>query len=115
MAIVLNLKIFLECLNANIPKTISRKERKHNLRDNCKIINRISDDEKTVFIGPRKLSVGHPQDKTLRKLYLYTDADVEKIDQLIEYLLSINTTVAWTTEDKLYQAIDINTYLQQVL
>lgn len=80
------------------------------MRDNCKIINRISDDEKTVFIGPRKLSVGHPQDKTLRKLYLYTDADVEKIDQLIEYLLSINTTVAWTTEDKLYQAIDINTY-----
>lgn len=106
---------FLECLNVNIPKTISRKERKHNLRDNCKIINRISDDEKTVFIGPRKLSVGHPQDKTLRKLYLYTDADVEKIDQLIEYLLSINTTVAWTTEDNLYQAIDINTYLQQVL
>ena len=94
---------FLECLNANIPKTISRKERKHNLRDNCRIINRISDDEKTVFIGPRKLSVGH------------TDADVEKIDQLIEYLLSINTTVAWTTEDQLYQAIDINTYLQQVL
>ena len=41
-------KDFLECLNANIPKTISRKERKHNLRDNCKIINRISDDEKTA-------------------------------------------------------------------
>lgn len=39
----------------------------------------------------------------------------KKIDQLIEYLLSINTTVAWTTEDQLYQAIDINTYLQQVL
>lgn len=77
MAIVLNLKIF-GMFKCQYPKTISRKERKHNLRDNCKIINRISDDEKTVFIGPRKLSVGHPQDKTLRKLYLYTDADVEK-------------------------------------
>lgn len=106
---------FLEYINSKIPSTISRIDRKNNLRNNCAIINKISDDEKTVFIGPRKLSVGHPQDKTLRKLYLYTDADVKKIDKLIKHLLSVNTTIAWTTENNLYQAGDINTYLQQIL
>lgn len=106
---------FLKHLNANIPDTINRNERKDNLRNNCNIINRISDDERTVFIGPRRLTVGHPQDKTLRKLYLYTDAKAEEIDKLIKYLLKTNTTVAWTTEDNFDEAGDINAFLQQVL
>lgn len=41
-----------------------------------------------------------PQDKTLRKLYVYTDGNVEDIAELIQLLKKFNMTVAWTTKDK---------------
>ncbi|ALP38218.1 hypothetical protein ASL14_20620 [Paenibacillus sp. IHB B 3084] len=41
-----------------------------------------------------------PQDKTLRKLYVYTDGAVEDIAELIQLLKKFNMTVAWTTKDK---------------
>lgn len=53
------------------------------------------------------MSVGKPQDKTLRKLYLYTDADVKDIDELIKLLKKFNRTVAWTTEDNNHKSANI--------
>ena len=76
---------FLEELNSNIPLEIRQETKIKTLRENRKIISSldvVDEAKKTVLIGDKHLSVGKPQDKTLRKLYLYTDADVKDIDEL---------------------------------
>ena len=60
------------------------------------------------------LSVGNPRDKTLRKLYLYTDADPKDIDVLITLLKKFNRTVAWTTEDNNSKAADIHKLISKL-
>ena len=47
----------------------------------------------------------------LRKMYLYLDADYDKISKLIDDLKTKNMTVAWTTEDKRDMAADINEFI----
>ena len=82
---------FLEELNSNIPLEIRQETKIKTLRENRKIISSldvVDEAKKTVLIGDKHLSVGKPQDKTLRKLYLYTDADVKDIDELIKVVKS---------------------------
>lgn len=102
---------FLKQLNDKIPLNLDQKVKIETLRRNKNIIqslNIVDEAEKTVLIGPRHLSSGTPKDKTLRKLYLYTDADPSDIATLIKLLKASNQTVAWTTEDKRDKAMDIN-------
>ena len=101
---------FLNQLNEAIPLEVSQESKIRTLRDNKNIIetiNVIDEADKTVFIGDKKLSVGSPQDKTLRKLYIYTDANVEDVTALIKILKKMNRTVAWTTENSRYKIADI--------
>lgn len=101
---------FLEELNSNIPLEIRQETKIKTLRENRKIISSldvIDEAKKTVLIGDKHLSVGKPQDKTLRKLYLYTDADVKDIDELIKLLKKFNRTVAWTTDDNNHKSANI--------
>ena len=101
---------FLNQLNESIPLKITQETKIRTLRSNRNIISLlgvVDETEKTVLIGDKRLSVGKPQDKTLRKLYLYTDADVKDIDVLIKLLKKFNRTVAWTTEDNKYKSADI--------
>lgn len=101
---------FLSQLNENIPLEISQDVKVRTLRDNKSIIrtlNVVDESEKTVLIGDRHLSIGTPQDKTLRKLYLYTDANPKDVTDLIKLLKKLNRTVAWTTEDNNYRVADI--------
>lgn len=101
---------FMEQLNNAIPDHLDSIEKIHYLRANRHILqylNVIDEREKTVLIGDKKVSNGTPQDKTLRKLYLYTDAQPNDIDVLIRLLKLANRTVAWTTEDQRYRAKNI--------
>lgn len=101
---------FLNQLNENIPLEIPQDLKVRNLRNNSALIrqlNVIDESEKTVLIGDKRLSVGTPNDKTLRKLYLYTNASSEDVTCLIKLLKKLNRTVAWTTEDNGYKAADI--------
>lgn len=101
---------FLNQLNESIPLKITQETKIRTLRSNRNIISSlgvVDETEKTVLIGDKRLSVGKPQDKTLRKLYLYTDADVKDIDVLIKLLKKFNRTVAWTTEDNKHKSADI--------
>lgn len=101
---------FLIQLNQNIPLEVSHEASVQTMRRNRNLLPHdiVDDNDKTVLIGDKHLSVGTPQDKTLRKLYLYTNANPGHIDELIKLLKKFNRTVAWTTEDKRYQAVDIN-------
>lgn len=108
---------FLEELNANIPFEVVQETKIKTLRENRNIVSSlgvIDEAEKTVLIGDKLLSVGKPQDKTLRKLYLYTDADVKDIDELIKLLKKLNRTVAWTTERNNYRSVDIRNLISSL-
>lgn len=107
---------FLEQLNLSIPQNLTRQQKIGNLRKNKDIIkdvNVIDEADKTVLIGKRFLSNGKPQDKTLRKLYLYTEGTDEEITQLIQQLKSTNHTVAWTTEDRRRETVTINSLINK--
>lgn len=101
---------FLNQINQSIPQKVGLEEKIKTLRENKDIISTVGIDEaeKTVLIGPRKLSKGEPQDKTLRKLYMYTEESASVITELIYKLKNANMTVAWTTEDQRFRAADIN-------
>lgn len=101
---------FLNQMNQAIPLGIDMEQKVRTLRTNKKIIRTVGldDIEKTVLIGTRELSVGKPQDKTLRKLYMYTEESEKEITEFIKNLKKTNMTVAWTTEDQKFRAANIN-------
>lgn len=106
-----NFHRFLEQLNDKIPLKISPETKLKTLRNNRNIIKElgvVDEADKTVLIGHRQLTTGHPRDKTLRKLYLYTNAHPSDIAQLIRLLKKFNMTVAWTTKDNKENAVDIH-------
>lgn len=103
-------ELFLNQMNQAIPLEIDMEQKVRTLRTNRKIIRTVGldDIEKTVLIGTRELSVGKPQDKTLRKLYMYTEESEKEITDFIKNLKKANMTVAWTTEDQRFRAANIN-------
>lgn len=107
---------FLEQLNDKIPLEISQETKIKTLRTNKKIVhNFIDEDEKDVLVGPVKLPGNRsPRDRTLRKLYVYTDADIKDIDKFIVILKRHNMTVAWTTKANKEKAADINSLISEL-
>lgn len=107
---------FLNEINNVIPQEISLTQKVETLRNNRNIIRTVGIDEgeKTVLIGPRALSKGKPQDRTLRKLYMYTEESETVITEFIKNLKKANMTVAWTTEEQRFNAADINAMINSV-
>lgn len=108
---------FLSQLNEKIPLNMSQEDKIKILRRNKNIVSSlgvVDEAEKTILIGVRKLSVGKPRDKTLRKLYLYTDANEADIDELIKLLKKFNRTVAWTTKDNAHKVVDISALIESL-
>lgn len=108
---------FLHQINSFIPQEINMNDKIRTLRNNRNIIatlNGIDEADKTVLIGYKRLTVGTPQDKTLRKLYLYTNAELEDITQFIQLLKKANMTVAWTTEESRYKETDIRRMIENL-
>lgn len=109
---------FLTQLNSSIPFTLPVRDKVRELRRNrntIKTLNVVDEAERTVLIGEVKLpSNKKPQDKTLRKLYMYTEGDLEEISMLIDLLKKSNRTVAWTTEDRRAEATDIRNMINKI-
>lgn len=102
---------FLTQVNNAIPNRIDFREKIKVLRDNRNLITKIGgvdDAEKTILMGPMYLSVGTPRDRTLRKLYAYTEGDPEEIDELIKTLKELNVTLRWTTPEKAAGCVNIS-------
>lgn len=101
---------FLSELNENIPLEISQEKRVKVLRNNREIIRTlhvVDEAEKSVLIGDKHLSAGTPQDRTFRKLFLYTDANPKDIIQLTNLLKKLNRTVMWATEEDKHRATNV--------
>lgn len=107
---------FLNEINNAIPQEISMAQKVETLRNNRNIIRAVGIDEieKTVLIGTKVLLKGKPQDRTLRKLYMYTEESETVITEFIKNLKKANMTVAWTTEEQRFRAADINTMINSV-
>lgn len=98
-----NFNVFLNQLNENIPLSISNDKKLETIRHNREIIkplNVVDEKDKTVLKYEKRLPKGQtPQDKTLRKLYIYTDSSHSDISELICILKKFNITVCWTTKE----------------
>lgn len=107
---------FLNEVNNAIPQEITMSQKVKTLRDNRNIIRTVGIDEieKTVLIGTKVLSKGKPQDRTLRKLYMYTEESETVITEFIKNLKKANMTVAWTTEEQRFKAVDINAMINSL-
>jgi hypothetical protein len=99
---------FLNKLNLLIPKTlplpnvIGTMKRHRTLFETNAVLKTkidVSEASKIYLIGPKRLASGKkPQEKTLRKLYLYVDADPHTITEFINALKKAGRTVAWTDD-----------------
>ncbi|MCR0202079.1 hypothetical protein MKC79_15350 [[Clostridium] innocuum] len=107
---------FLGQLNDAIPLNIDMDQKVNILRKNREVISKIAidDSDKTVLVGTKYLSKGKPQDKTLRKLYMYTEESEKEITEFIRNLKKANMTVAWTTEEQRFKAAKINSLINDV-
>ncbi|MBR1437086.1 MAG: hypothetical protein IJ587_00985 [Synergistaceae bacterium] len=108
---------FLHEFNQKIPQSIHRDTVVKKLRENKNYIppGVIDEADKTVLVSLRRLLPHqHPQDKTLRKLYIFTDGDTNTITRLIGRLKATNCTVCWTTEENRNQARTISYLLNLI-
>lgn len=107
---------FLNQLNEAIPLKVDWTQKVNTLRNNRDVIQNvaINDIDKTVLIGTKTLPKGKPQDKTLRKLYMFTEESESIITEFISNLKKANMTVAWTTEDQRFKAADINSLINNI-
>lgn len=107
-----NFSRLINQMNNMIPNSINPEEKITQMREDKTIINTLNpvdEPNRTVLIGTKRVPQGQsPRDKTLRKLYLYTEGSSNDIEKLIELLKKVNQTVAWTTEDKRKEAASIN-------
>ncbi|WP_375724108.1 hypothetical protein LXN10_01015 [Arcobacter sp. KX21116] len=99
---------FLNVLNSQIPKKIQRKDKVKILKDNFKEIDlkkrkKLVDEANKIYLYGVNTLPSHktPQDKTLRKLYLYIDGSSDNISDFINELVKLNKTVMWTDNPSL--------------
>lgn len=98
---------FFANINSSIPKSLPLAAKatvfKQSWEDiKSKIPSDLIDElNKKILIGPRSLPANKkPQEKTLRKLYLFAEGGTsDEISQFIERLKKLNMTVAWTDDE----------------
>ncbi len=96
---------FLEKLNQQIPPELPLQTKLNKIREvwpqvKQHLPNVVDQADKTILMGIKKLPLGqNPQDKTLRKLYIYTNGSAEVITNLIAALKKARMTLAWTNRD----------------
>ncbi|HAF27784.1 MAG TPA: hypothetical protein DCG75_01940 [Bacteroidales bacterium] len=109
-----NIENFFSHLNQSIPQQLPLVSKIDTIRSSWTEIkdqlpNDIMDEKDKIYLmHPRVLPKNmKPQEKTLRKLYLYTDCNSNDIAELIGHLKRMNTTVCWTADEN-YKGKTIN-------
>lgn len=100
-----DINLFLEQINQMIPITLALQVKLDTIREIWPQVrsdlNKVIDQaDKTILMGIMNLPEGKkPQDKTLRKLYVYTNGSAEVIANLITALKEAKVTLAWTNRE----------------
>lgn len=101
-----NFPNFLEQVNNIIPSSLPLQAKLDKIREVwpqvrenlSKVVDNAS---KTILMGIKRLPEGKsPQDKTLRKLYVYTNGSADVITSLISALKMARVTLAWTDREE---------------
>jgi len=101
-----NFEKFLYELNNIIPQELPDQENIDTLRNvwrNVKdeLKDTVDEADRTILIGVTKLpDYKKPQDKTLRKLYVFTDSTAGDINDFIKVLTENNYTLKWTNDEE---------------
>lgn len=100
-----NFDSFFENLNLSIPTQLSLESKINTLRNDWSQIKDeipsdiIDENLKIYLIGTIRLPKNKkPKEKTLRKLYLHTEAKPSDIKTLIDSLKKFNMTLAWSAD-----------------
>lgn len=99
-----NFEEFLSELNNQIPQELPDQENIETLRNvwrnlEDKLKDTVDQADRTILIGVSKLPDNKkPQDKTLRKLYVFTDSTADDINDFIKVLKENNYTLKWTDD-----------------
>ncbi len=112
---------FLIQLNNKIPNKLSLEEKIKKLRDNWNdlrtygLADMLDESEKTILIGEKRLPEGQkPREKTLRKLYLYTNGAPIDVAALIVLLKKANMTVSWTSPNSRITPASIRNMINKI-
>jgi hypothetical protein len=93
---------FLEQINNIIPPSLPLQAKLDKIREiwpqvRGSLSKVVDNANKTILMGIKRLPEGKsPQDKTLRKLYVYTNGSADVITSLISALKAARVTLAWT-------------------
>jgi hypothetical protein len=93
---------FLEQINNQIPRSLPLQAKLDKIREvwpqiKANLSKVVDNANKTILMGIKRLPEGKsPQDKTLRKLYVYTNGSADVINNLIHALKTARVTLAWT-------------------
>ena len=99
---------FLNSLNSSIPHELSLNEKIikfrevwQSLKNKNEMSNILDQSDGTILCGVVRLPQNKsPREKTLRKSYLFINAESSTISDLINNLKSKNITLAWTNDEK---------------
>lgn len=94
---------FMRSLNDNIPDNVSFDDFRKTLRDNIRAVDTdhtLIDEEEKIYLSAliHLPDNKHPREQTLRKLYLYVDAERDVVDLFIKKLREKNCTLGWSAE-----------------
>lgn len=96
---------FFSSMNLSIPNALSLQAKITKIRESWRDVadklpkEVVDENEKTILLGDKALPEGkRPRERTLRKLYLYSDGNADDITTLITNLKRLNRTVAWTND-----------------
>jgi hypothetical protein len=96
---------FFAQVNAAIPQTLPLQETLEKVREvwpdvKKDVASGLDECEKTVLIGIKRLPPNQrPRDRTLCKLYVYTDGNAADIAHLIDALRRANITLLWSSPE----------------
>lgn len=99
-----NFEQFLSELNNQIPQELPEQKNIDTLRNIWRNVedqlkDTVDQADRTILIGVTKLPDNKkPQDKTLRKLYIFTDSTADDINDFIKVLKENNYTLKWTDD-----------------
>jgi hypothetical protein len=101
-----DIETFFSNLNQSIPQQIPLIAKIDAIRDSWDdvkdhIPKDIVDEKDKIYLMHTRILPVHkkPQEKTLRKLYLYTACNSKDISEFISHLKRMNTTVCWTADE----------------
>ncbi|MCT2387526.1 hypothetical protein [Erwinia pyrifoliae] len=99
-------------LNDSIPQRLDFRDKLNTIRDvwpdvGEKLSSVVDDADKTILIGIKKLPQGyHPREKTLRKLFMFTNSRADDVSAFISSLKKENYTLMWTNNtDKVAKSL----------